>query len=36
MPTLALFGLLWAGAWLLVPSPGAAASAEAALLVLAS
>ena len=25
MPTLALFGLLWAGAWLLVPIAGAAA-----------
>jgi MFS family permease len=26
MPTLALFGLLWAGAWLLVPIAGAATS----------
>ena len=34
MPTLALFGLLWAGAWLLVPIAGAVASAEAAFLVL--
>ena len=34
MPTLALFGLLWAGAWLLVPIAGAAASAETAFLVL--
>ncbi len=32
MPTLALFGLLWAGAWLLVPIAGAV-SAEAAFLV---
>ena len=34
MPTLALFGLLWAGAWLLVPIAGAVASVEAAFLVL--
>jgi MFS family permease len=34
MPTLALFGLLWAGAWLLVPIAGAATSAETAFLVL--
>ena len=33
MPTLALFGLLWAGAWLLVPI-AAVASADAAFLVL--
>ena len=34
MPTLALFGLLWAGAWLVVPIAGAAPS-EAAFLLLA-
>ena len=28
MPTLALFGLLWAGAWLLVPIAGAAATSQ--------
>ena len=34
MPTLALFGLLWAGAWLLVPVAGAATT-ETAFLLLA-
>jgi len=34
MPMLALFGLLWAGAWLLVPIAGAVASPETAFLVL--
>lgn len=33
MPTLALFGVLWAGAWLLVPLAGASSS-QAALLIL--
>jgi MFS family permease len=33
MPTLALFGLLWAGAWLLVPLAGAAGGRTAFLLL---
>jgi MFS family permease len=33
MPTLALFGLLWAGAWLLVPLAGAAGGQSAFLLL---
>jgi MFS family permease len=33
MPTLALFGLLWAGAWLLVPIAGVAGGAEALLVL---
>jgi MFS family permease len=34
MPTLALFGVLWAGAWLLVPLAGATSSTTAAMLLL--
>jgi MFS family permease len=34
MPTLALFGALWAGAWLIVPLSGAASSSTAAMLLL--
>jgi MFS family permease len=34
MPTLALFGVLWAGAWLLVPFAGAASSTVAAMGIL--